>query len=65
MRLRRVLVLVAVLAVAAVACDRVVDLTPDAHELGPDAGNPLPDAGPGIDSTTIDSPVLPDAALLG
>jgi hypothetical protein len=65
MRLRRVLVLAAVLAVAAVACDRVVDLTPDARELGPDGGNPLPDAGPGIDGKPIDSPVIPDAPLLG
>ena len=61
MRLRRLIVLVAVLAVAAVACDRVVDLTPDAH--GPDAGNPLPDARTGLDAG-VDAAPLPDAAVL-
>jgi len=63
-RIWRPLLLVVALAAAAVACDRVVDLTdvpPDSH-VGPDAhifpdGTPFPDAG-------IDAHPLPDAASL-
>ncbi len=58
----RVIVLAVVLGVGIVACNRVVDLTPDASRT--DAPGAPPDGG-GPDGFFPDGAPLPDAAVLG
>lgn len=67
MRIRRLVLLAIAIAVAAAACDRVVDLTPPPDAVHDDAhagDSALPDGGASDGGTHLDAGGFPDGSTV-